>query len=224
MRGSRTEPCLAERDDGLTFEEPIPPYLEDKKDWSSQEKDALSSVGRSILDLGCGPGRHLLSLQEESFVVGLDTSPGVLQTCKMRGGQNLVLGCARRLPFKAQVFDTVLLMTNGLGIAGGMPETLDMLRDVVRVMVSEGVVIAHTTDPLEEESGIEREYTMRNIRNGKPPGLVKVRLRYKGVVGRWFEILLLSPREVETIFSAVGLRVERSIPWRASTIYVAGKG
>ena len=219
--GRRTDPCLAERDDGLIFEEPIPPYLEGRDKWTSQEREALSKAGGRILDLGCGPGRHLLDLQAAAFAVGLDRSLEVLRTCKLRGGRNLVLGSAKRLPFKEGTFDTVLLMTNGLGIAGGMPDTVQMLRDIVRVLSAKGILLAHTTDPRRESSGVEREYRLRNVGCGRPPGLVRVRLRYRDVVGPWFEILLLSPPEVEAVFSEAGLQIERSIPWEVSTIYVA---
>ena len=39
-----------------------------------------------ILDVGCGPGRHALWLQEQGFnVTGIDTSPGVVQVARERG-------------------------------------------------------------------------------------------------------------------------------------------
>lgn len=70
---------------------------------------------KTILDLGCGSGRHLLHLTKNDFrVSGLDYSPAGLSLCKQwleEEGLNapLVLADMRsRLPFKGSAFDGLL--------------------------------------------------------------------------------------------------------------------
>jgi 8-oxo-dGTP pyrophosphatase MutT (NUDIX family) len=64
--------------------------------------------GAPVLDLGCGPGRDLLSLAERGFwAVGLDRSAGMLCEAMARGAKNLVQADARALPFVAGTLDGV---------------------------------------------------------------------------------------------------------------------
>jgi SAM-dependent methyltransferase len=223
-RGLRRHLCFIERDDGVTVEEEIAPYLEANEGWTGEEKTALSEVGARVLDIGCGPGRHTLGLQESAFVVGLDASEPVLSVCRDRGGKNLVLGAAARPPFKEGSFDTLLLLGNGLGISGGMERTTAMLRDLTRILSEGGSVICHTTDPDHHESGIDAGYVEKNRAAGRPPGLLEIRVRYRQSVGPWFELLLLGPGEVRALLGVAGFRLQRTVEWGASSIYVARRG
>jgi SAM-dependent methyltransferase len=213
---------MIEREDGFRSVEPLEPYFEDQDDWTEEEVDALSSTGKSVLDLGCGPGRHLLGLQESgAFVVGLDTSDLVLGVCRDRGGRNLVRGASRRLPFKAGVFDSAILMSNGLGLSGGTAETLGMLDDLRRILRESGRLIAHTTDPTDEESGLDDEYRLKNVVEDNPLGLLRIRIRYEDQLGPWFHLMLMTPGEVHTLLPTAGFRLVRSIDWGASRLYIA---
>jgi 2-polyprenyl-6-hydroxyphenyl methylase/3-demethylubiquinone-9 3-methyltransferase len=68
---------------------------------------ALGSMqGRRVLDLGCGKGRFARKLQAEgASVVGMDVSAAMLAGA---GGVVRVRASARRLPFAARSFDSVL--------------------------------------------------------------------------------------------------------------------
>ena len=213
---------MIEREDGFRSVEPLEPYFETEESWTEEEVDALSTAGMMVLDIGCGPGRHVLGLQRRGhFVVGLDISSMVLGVCRERGGEWLVLGSSSRLPFRPGVFDTVLLMSNGLGLSGGTAETLGMLEDVRRTMRRGGTLMAHTTDPADEESGVDEEYRLENVVNDRPLGLLRIRVRYGDQVGPWFFLMLLTPREVQSHLSLAGFGPKRSIPWGASRLYLS---
>lgn len=222
FRGRSRGPCMIERDDGFRSIEPLEPYFEDMGDWTKEEVDALSSTGKSVLDLGCGPGRHLLGLQDGgAFLVGLDTSDLVLGVCRERGGRNLVRGSSRRLPFRAGTFDSAILMSNGLGLSGGTTETLEMLRDLGRTLRNKGRLIAHTTDPTDEESGVDEEYRLKNVVEDNPLGLLRIRINYEELTGPWFHLMLMTPVEVQALLSTAGFRIVRSIDWGASRLYIS---
>jgi 8-oxo-dGTP pyrophosphatase MutT (NUDIX family)/ubiquinone/menaquinone biosynthesis C-methylase UbiE len=62
--------------------------------------------GVRILDVGCGPGRDLLTLAERGFwAVGLDRSAGMLHQAMERGAKLLVQADARALPFANGTLD-----------------------------------------------------------------------------------------------------------------------
>jgi SAM-dependent methyltransferase len=225
-RGKQERPCMTERDDGYVWREPMLPYFVREQGWTEKEREILYSARPRALDIGCGPGRHLLDLQDRLFAVGLDVSEPVLRVCKERGGRNLVLGSARRLPFKEGAFGTVLLMSNGLGILGGIDITVEMLREARRALSDlDGNLIAHTTDPLAEESGVGEDYISKNESEGRPPGLLRIRLRYGDVVGPWFSLMLLTPEEVEDVLDRSGFEVVREVEWgptwAGSQLYLA---
>ncbi len=212
-----------ERDDGLEIEEPIWPYLAGRDDWAPEERMALGGARGRVLDLGCGPGRVLVPLQDSAECVGLDRSGTVLRLCRERGGKRLVIGDSVRLPFKTGSFDTMLLMGNGLGMAGGTPETATMLMEAGRVMSRKGILIAHSVDPSHPDSGLDDEYRRRNAGAGRPEGHLRIRARYGGLDGPWFQWLLMGPSEVKRLSALAGFRLRQSIEWGASYIYLASK-
>jgi 8-oxo-dGTP pyrophosphatase MutT (NUDIX family) len=69
---------------------------------------ACLQQGARILDVGCGPGRDLLSLANRGFwAVGLDRSAGMLRQAMERGVKLLVQADARALPFANGTLDGI---------------------------------------------------------------------------------------------------------------------
>jgi SAM-dependent methyltransferase len=221
--GRRDGSCTIERDDGFTTTEDLDPYFEGEELWTPQEIEALGKAKIPVLDMGCGPGRHLIDLQRRGFAVGLDISTTVLEVCRKRGGRLLVLGRITRLPFKGRSFATALMMGNGLGLAGGVETTLKGLGEVHRILRDSGLIIAHTSDPLDPESGIHEEYRLQNISRGKPPGLLRIRVAYGGVTGQWFNLMLMPKADAVSILERSGFAVQRALRWDSSIIFVARK-
>lgn len=84
-------------------------------EWRGWQQAALPFVnGRSILEIGHGPGHMLLELtQSGKHVVGLDLSPQMGRQAKRRLEQSavavkLIRGNVQALPLNTAVFDTVL--------------------------------------------------------------------------------------------------------------------
>lgn len=67
---------------------------------------AYLQPGARVVDVGCGPGRDLLSLAERGFwAVGVDLSAGMLRQALSRGAKRLVQADARALPFADGTLD-----------------------------------------------------------------------------------------------------------------------
>lgn len=105
---------LVERDDGYfdpTFSAGI--YFTEYDEWSEHVKKALQYVRGTVLDIGCGAGRHSLWLQKNGFkVTGIDVSPLSVEVCKLRGLKKVKnLSIADVTP-ELGIFDTIIMFGN----------------------------------------------------------------------------------------------------------------
>src|SRR3984893_13302381 len=88
----------------------------------------LRHVQGPVLDVGCGPGRHVVALGERGIpALGIGATPGVIDRAR-RGGR----------------WATVLLLDGNIGI-GGDPVVL--LRRVRSLLRHDGVVIVELEPP-----------------------------------------------------------------------------
>jgi ubiquinone/menaquinone biosynthesis C-methylase UbiE len=118
--------------------------------WRQWQRAALPFLhGRSLLELGHGPGHMLLALQWHGYhVVGLDLSPQMGRLAQRRApSAPLIRGEAQTLPFAAGAFDTVLATFPTLYVVE--PATLRAVRRVLAengrfVIVPEGHLTGNT--------------------------------------------------------------------------------
>ncbi len=116
-----------------------------------------------ILDLCCGQGRHSLELASRGFVnvEGLDRSRYLIQKAK-KESEKRVLGVkfregdARKLPYKTDTFDAVVILGNSFGYFESEDEDLKVLREVLRVLKPWGKVLLDVADG---------EYLKSNLQN-----------------------------------------------------------
>lgn len=68
--------------------------------------------GDRVLDIGCGTGRHSLSVREGcgAVTIGIDLSPGMLERARSKCPGAWVLGDAAGLPFRAGSFDRAMMI------------------------------------------------------------------------------------------------------------------
>ena len=193
-----------ERDDGYRSFSGIHAYFAPPKAWPRMEREAMKLVRGRVLDLGSGPGRHSLYLQARGHdLVGLDSSPTQVALARIRGVREVYLGDLRHIPAGLGTFDTILMLGNNLGLPGDIPRMRAFLRTLRGSTRKKGRLLGNSRMPgtWSEE---HLPYVKRNLRRHRPPGLLTLRVRYKGKVGDWFELLLLAPEELAKLAAQAG--------------------
>jgi ubiquinone/menaquinone biosynthesis C-methylase UbiE len=119
-------------------------YMYDRRYREIQQEKyekVLANIPRAdrILDLGCGTGMLLASLEKRAkFAVGVDMSAEMLGAAKKRGTKAaLVLADADHLPFADGSFDAVVSVT----LLQNMPNPERTVRELARVLRSNGKAI-----------------------------------------------------------------------------------
>lgn len=110
------------------------------------EQQALTLAKGRILDTGGGAGPHALWLQQQGHdVTAIDSSPYCVRTMQERGIRNVVLNSVMDYE-PEQKFDTILLLMNGLGMAGKVDRTDQFLQKLHSLLNTGGQVIGDSSD------------------------------------------------------------------------------
>jgi hypothetical protein len=98
------------------------------------------------------------------------------------------------------------------------PETLPELLLRLRATVGKGGLLLFTMiDPLDTADAAHLRYHRRNVQAGKPPGLIRMRIRYKDQIDQWMDLWMLTDDELNAAASLTGwtiLKSRSSGPWR----------
>lgn len=104
---------------GPKEEMPVNVYFRKAEDMPELEWIALQQCRGKILDIGAGAGSHALVLQQMGLdITALDSSPKAAAIMKLRGVKKIMRQDFFTL--EARSFDTLLLMMNGIGLAGSL--------------------------------------------------------------------------------------------------------
>ena len=125
---------------------------------TAQEVDIFTDILKlnkddSILDLCCGQGRHTIEFFSRGFknIEGLDRSHYLIQRAKSRvkkKGYSIKFkeGDARKLPFKNDMFDVVMILGNSFGYFETVQDDIRVLKEVFRVLKPWGRLLIDVTD------------------------------------------------------------------------------
>jgi SAM-dependent methyltransferase len=150
-----------------------------------------------LLDVGAGAGRVSLHLQERGHeVVAIDNSPGAVEVCRRRGVRDARLLDFAEVDESLGVFDTIVLLGNNFGVFGSGPKAKRLLR------------------PL---------YRRRNVERGRLPGQIRIRVRFRTIVGPWFDYPMVSPAEMRDILDGTKWRLAQTIDSDDSYVAVIEK-
>lgn len=211
-----------ERDDGFIHPSALYPryYLADYKDWQLHERKAIRYAAGRVLDIGCGGGRISLYLQNRGFdVLGIDTSPLAVKVCKSRGLRKARVMSITELKSGLGTFSTILMIGNNFGLFGSPTRAKRLLRRLYKITTRNALIIAESIDPYQTKEQFHLDYHKLNIRKGKIPGELKLRVRYKKYKTPWFDYLIVSKNEMKRILEGTGWRVRRLVGSQGS-VYI----
>jgi SAM-dependent methyltransferase len=137
-----------------------------------------------VLDIGCGPGRHILALAERGLpALGIDLTPEVVAWARQRGALVLERCVFDRVPGAGR-WKTAVLLDGNIGI-GADPSGL--LRRAAELLAKDGRVLVEVAAP----------GTL------SPP--TNARLEVDGVGGPWFPWTWVDVHHLEGHAAAAGL-------------------
>ena len=180
-------------------------------------REALGDVsGLTVLDLGCGTGRHSLWLAGAGArVTGVDFSEGMLNEARRKHGASAVRFLAhdlhQPLPFEAAAFDRV--------VSGLVLEHLHDLRFVFgearRVLKPAGRAVISAMHPAMYLKGVEARFTDPDTGQKVRPGSVAHPLGdfVMAAVGSGFALEAISEHAPSADFAVRFPRAERYVNW-----------
>ena len=173
----------------IVEDEQLPPdyFFRAFNDMPLLERVALKQVKGSILDVGAGAGCHALYLQRQhKTVTALEISELCCQVMVDRGVKRVIN--ADILSFSGQKFDTILLLMNGIGIAGTISGLVTLLNHLKSLLNKQGKIILDSSDLIylfEQEDGS----FLLDINADNYYGEINYLLHYKDVTGKPFSWL-----------------------------------
>ena len=200
---------IIERDDSLIEAGDGTIYLSTSNEWSDRERMAVGLAKGSVLDIGCGAGRHALYLQSRGLdVLGIDNSPGAIALCRERGlSQAEVLPISEVASLASRKFDTILMLGNNLGLLGSWNRGRQLLKALARITTDQAILIGENLDPYQTDNPDHLQYHEWNRAWGRMGGQIRMRVRHRRLIGPWFDYLFLSQSELADLIVGTGWRI-----------------
>jgi SAM-dependent methyltransferase len=212
-----TDAEIVERDDGFIQGSTLS-YFAPVRRWAAVERQALRFVRGRVLDVGVGAGRVALELQARGReVVAIDVSPGAVEVARGRGVRDVRLLAFEDVDASLGHFDTVVMYGNNFGLFASPAKARRLLRRL-RPFVRR--IVACSNDPYATRDPAHLAYQKRNRARGRMSGQLRVRIRYRELVGPWFEYLIVSPDEMAEIVDGTGWHISHLVQGEGSP-YVA---
>ncbi|WP_306014483.1 MULTISPECIES: class I SAM-dependent methyltransferase [unclassified Allomuricauda] len=157
---------------------PLPYLFRTFSEMPQIEQKALQLARGKVLDVGAGAGSHSLYLQNKGLeVTALDSSKGCIEVCQARGVASTI--CSPILDYSEERYDTLLLLMNGIGLAGQLKNLSGFFPHLASLLRPNGQILLDSSDIIymfeqDEDGG----YWIPN--DGTYYGEVQFEMEYKG--------------------------------------------
>lgn len=207
LRGDREARLRVRTDLGTTEEWPAALFFRTPDQFPELEREALELCGRRVIDVGAGAGPHALELRRRGHeVLAVESIPEIAGIIAERGLDSVTVSDLRDLP--AGSADTVLMLMNGLGLAGTLSGLAPLLRSAARLLAPGGRIVADSTDPrhfleLDDGDPIVGQ-------DGRYGGEVQFQIEFGRHRGEPFPFLYLDAETLENHAFRAGLSLEET--------------
>ena len=177
-----TEATIATyRDDGVLDEIPVSVFYRGSTDMDI-DRIALNNCHGRVLDVGAGTGLHSLYLQNQGFsVCAIDISVEACEIIRKRGLNEVY--CTDISDFRAEPFDTLLILGRSIGMVEDIAGLDYFLKDSHRLVKSDGQIILNSLDVSRTNNPVHLSYHEANRRAGRYIGEIRMHFEYKGLKG-----------------------------------------
>ncbi len=190
----------------LIEDEEMPPdyFFRDLNEMPLLEKTALKQCKGSVLDIGAGAGCHTLVLQERGLeVCALELSESCCRVMKARGVKRVINKDI--FQYSEEKYDTLLLLMNGIGIAGSPEGLLELLLHLKTLMKPGGKILLDSSDLIylyEQPDGS----ILFDLNSDAYYGVVDYCLQYKKITGEPFSWLFADQTLLADTAELAGLK------------------
>jgi SAM-dependent methyltransferase len=189
---------------GPKEEMPVDVYFRVMEDMPELEWIALQQCKGNILDVGAGAGSHALALQQMGLeITALDISLKSANIMALRGVKNIIrqdffeLETGSRPPS----FDTLLLLMNGIGLAGSLTGLRNFLQQARKLLRPGGRLIFDSSD-------IAYLYEGKIKETGDYYGEILYQYEYNRRRSDWFKWLFVDRKTLTDIAASEGWHIE----------------
>jgi SAM-dependent methyltransferase len=182
---------------------PIEVLFRNLKDMPEIEKKALKLCKGKVLDVGAGAGIHCQELIKNGLSThALDSSQGSIEYLKNIGVSATL--CSFESFDSKTKFDTILMLMNGIGIAGTLANLEKTLLKAKSLLQDGGQLICDSSDIrylYEDEDG-----SMWMDLNSEYYGNFRFQMHYKKISGPWFDWLYVDYDNLHRVATKVGFK------------------
>ena len=139
-------------------------------------------------------------------MTGLDTSPGAIEVARARGLRDTVRNTVDAYAASAARYDTFLLLGNNVGLLENRDRAPVFLAALAALARPGARIVAQGTDPYGTTDPVHVSYHRRNRDRGRLGGQLRLRLRYRLLATDWFDYLVCSPGELESLLAGTRWR------------------
>ncbi|MFN3136525.1 MAG: class I SAM-dependent methyltransferase [Allomuricauda sp.] len=185
---------------------PLPYLFRTFSEMPQIEQKALQLARGKVLDVGAGAGSHSLYLQNKGLeVTALDNSKGCIEVCQARGVESTI--CSPILDYSEERYDTLLLLMNGIGLAGQLKNLSGFFQHLASLLQPNAQILLDSSDIIymfeqDEDGG----YWIPN--DGTYYGEVQFEMEYKGQKSEPFDWVYVDFDTLQNACESNGLNCE----------------
>ncbi|RFC55157.1 class I SAM-dependent methyltransferase [Brumimicrobium aurantiacum] len=184
---------------------PVHHLFREFNEFPKLEIEAMKHCTGKVLDTGAGAGPHTKHLIEKGFdVTTLEISSKASEYLKIAFPEATHYSDSI-LNFKKGTYDTILLLMNGIGIAGTLNEVPHFLNHISSLLAPGGSIICDSTDVKyifeDDEGGLWVDL------NANYYGEFKFNMKYKESESDWFNWVYLDIEKFQEVANKVGLEM-----------------
>ena len=205
---------MVRTDLGTREDWPVSLFFRTADEFPPLERAALRYCGRRVVEVGAGAGPHALALQRAGHeVLAVESLPEIAALLAERGVARVTIRPLEDIP--EQAADTVLLLMNGLGLAGTLEGLGPLLQSAGRLLAPGGRIIADSTDPRHFLEIDDDEPPLGQ--DGRYGGEVQFQIEFEGSRGAPFPFLYVDAKTLSRHASQAGLALSAVVPFANGT-------